>query len=331
MSPDVSIIIPVYNAARYLPRCLDSVRNQTLRNWELLLVDDGSSDESGSICDAYAAQDNRIQVIHQRNSGVSAARNAGLSVASGQYIGFVDADDWIDFDMFRSLYLLASEKTCDIAMCDAVTVYSDGHTEPDTITQLSQDCVLTRDKISPALLLEIAGSAWRCLYRTALLRTKGIMFPQKIKFSEDRIFNIMSFGFANGIAYEKKAYYNRFVNPESAVHRFHADYFEACLAASAEIEKAINVAWDGDETYRIAYLCQLIGGARAAISNYYYRSSPMSGKERRIAVKKICQNPVLQKAIECTGISDVRVKWIQHQNVWMLILYAKLANWRHGR
>lgn len=331
MSPDVSIIIPVYNAEAYLPRCIDSVQNQTLHNWELLLVNDGSTDKSGAICDAYAARDSRIRVIHQENAGVSAARNAGLAAASGQYIGFVDADDWVDSEMFQSLCCLALGEACDIAMCDAVTVYSDEHTEPDTITQLDHDCVLMRDQISPSLLLELAGAVWRCLYRADLIRANDVVFPQKIKFSEDRIFNLLSFGRANGIAYQKKAYYNRFVNTESAVHRFHADYFEAYLAAAAEIKKAIDLAWDQDEDYQIAYLKQLIGGAFSAVNNYYYRTSPLSGRERRAAVRKLCQNPTLRKAIELTGASDIRSKLIQRQNVWMLILYAKLANWKHGR
>ena len=141
MTPDVSILIPVYNEEVYLPRCLDSIVGQTLQSWELLLVDDGSTDRSGSICDSYAARDSRIRVIHQENAGISAARNAGLAAAAGKYIGFVDSDDWIAPEMFQRLLTIAGETDCPLVMCDARTVYADGRSEPDTITQLKSSCL----------------------------------------------------------------------------------------------------------------------------------------------------------------------------------------------
>ncbi|MDR3314701.1 MAG: glycosyltransferase, partial [Oscillospiraceae bacterium] len=90
----ISVIVPVYNVEPYLPKCLDSIVSQTYANLEIILVDDGSTDASGSICDAYAAKDERVRVIHQANGGVAAARNAGLDAAVGEYIQFVDSDDW---------------------------------------------------------------------------------------------------------------------------------------------------------------------------------------------------------------------------------------------
>ena len=170
MTPDVSILIPVYNEEVYLPRCLDSIVRQTLQSWELLLVDDGSTDRSGSICDSYAAMDSRIRVIHQENAGISAARNAGLAAAAGKYIGFVDSDDWIAPEMFQRLLTIAGETDCPLVMCDARTVYADGRSEPDTITQLKSSCVLNSGDMSPELLLELAGSVCRCLYHAELLR-----------------------------------------------------------------------------------------------------------------------------------------------------------------
>lgn len=330
-SPSVSIIVPVYNAKEFLPRCLDSIVGQTLQNWELLLVDDGSMDGSGEICDVYGSKDSRIRVIHRRNAGVSAARNAGLDAASGAYIGFVDADDWIAPEMFQTLFSIATEKCCDVVMCDAVTVYADGHTEPDTITQLNNSCILNKKNISPKLLLELAGSVWRCLYRTETLCRYAVRFPYGVKFSEDRIFNILSFGYASCIAYEKSAYYSRYLNGESAVHRFHTDYFEAYLTAASEIEDAIAAAWENDAAFQSAYLHQLIDGALAAVCNYYYRTSPLSGNERREYIWRLCRNSRLREAIEYTGTTDIRAKWILHQNVVMLVLYAKLANLKHGR
>lgn len=103
MTPELSIIVPVYKVEDFLPHCIESILAQTFQNYELILVDDGSPDGCGKICDEYAAKDERILVIHQANAGVSAARNAGLDIVRGKYIGFVDADDWLEPDMYEKL------------------------------------------------------------------------------------------------------------------------------------------------------------------------------------------------------------------------------------
>lgn len=103
MNPLISVIVPVYRVEPFLPRCLDSLRNQTYRNLEILLVDDGSPDNCGKICDEYAEKDHRFRVIHKENGGLSSARNAGLDAATGEFIGFVDSDDWIAPQMYETL------------------------------------------------------------------------------------------------------------------------------------------------------------------------------------------------------------------------------------
>jgi glycosyltransferase involved in cell wall biosynthesis len=115
--PKASIIVPVHNAGPYLPACLDSILGQTLREIEVILVDDGSTDDSAAICDRYAGMDPRIRVIHQANGGVGNARNAGLEIANGEFIGFVDGDDLIDPDMVELLYRNAQEHQADISIC----------------------------------------------------------------------------------------------------------------------------------------------------------------------------------------------------------------------
>lgn len=113
--PKLSIIVPVYNVEKYLGRCLDSILRQTFSDFELLLVNDGSTDGSTEICDIYAKNDARIRIIHQSNSGQGMARNAGLSVATGEYIGFVDSDDWIAGDMYEHLISILERYGCDVA------------------------------------------------------------------------------------------------------------------------------------------------------------------------------------------------------------------------
>lgn len=326
----VSIIVPVYNAENFLKKCINSILNQTERSFELILVNDGSKDKSGELCDNYARKDARVKVIYQKNSGVSVARNNGIKAASGEYIGFVDSDDWIEPDMFEKLIKEAEENDADIVMCDTTTVYSDGRTEADTITQLNDDKIIEKKEFFPGLLLEMAGSACRCIYKNSLIVTNEIAFPEGLKFSEDRIFNLYAMGQANKICYIKEAYYNRFVNTESAVHRFHADYFDACKLAASGTDNAIRIAWNDDKDYQTAYLSQFISGAFSAVANYYYKTSTLTSKERKNAVKALCDDKQLRRAIERYG-ADRKSQWILDRNYTMLSTYAKLANFKHGR
>ena len=124
--PELSIIVPVYKVEKYLPRCIDSILAQTFGDFELILIDDGSPDGCGRICDEYAKKDKRIVVIHQKNMGVSAARNAGLDIAHGRYIGFVDSDDWIEPQMYEVMMDAIRENGADMAVCGVRYADEDG-------------------------------------------------------------------------------------------------------------------------------------------------------------------------------------------------------------
>ena len=121
----ISIIIPVYNVQQYLSRCIDSVLRQTYPHFELILVNDGSPDESPQICDDYAKRDGRIKVIHKTNGGLSSARNAGLDIALGAYITFVDSDDWIHEQYLEKLFSMITSHNADIAVANFIMVYDD--------------------------------------------------------------------------------------------------------------------------------------------------------------------------------------------------------------
>lgn len=121
--PKISIIVPVYNMEKYLRQCVDSILAQTFKDWELLLIDDGSKDSSGAICDEYAAADSRVRVIHKENGGLADTRNLGITMASAPLIGFVDSDDWIDPDMYETLYKTMVDNDADISMCGHYYTY----------------------------------------------------------------------------------------------------------------------------------------------------------------------------------------------------------------
>ena len=126
--PELTVIVPVYNVEKYLHKCINSILAQSYKDFELILVNDGSADKSGEICDYYAQKDKRIKVIHQRNRGVSAARNEGLREAKGNYISFLDSDDYIEEIMFESLMNIIKEKKTDVAICGMDIVTEDGDT-----------------------------------------------------------------------------------------------------------------------------------------------------------------------------------------------------------
>jgi len=145
--PGLSIVLPVYQVGMYLRECLDSILQQNYAHFELILVDDGSTDESGEICDEYAQLDHRVRVIHQQNAGQSAARNRGIDLAAGRYIGFVDSDDWIDADMYQTLMHDAEANDADIACCGFRIVAEDGARRDNLSAETKETAVWEGDDV----------------------------------------------------------------------------------------------------------------------------------------------------------------------------------------
>ena len=117
LTPAISIVVPVYNAAPYIRRCLQSIQNQSFSNWEAILVNDGSTDESGNICEEYALHDNRFKVVHKSNGGVSSARQTGIEASKGEFLIHIDPDDWMDKDMLSELIGQAKKNNADVVLC----------------------------------------------------------------------------------------------------------------------------------------------------------------------------------------------------------------------
>lgn len=188
--PKISVIVPIYNVEAYLDRCLDSIVNQTYKNLEIILVDDGSPDGCSQLCDEWSRRDNRIIVMHKENGGLSDARNAGLEIASGDFIGFVDSDDWIESDMYECLYDLLCRFSADIAICGSNSVDSEGRVVgvgkfPKKVVGYEDVVVFEDEKIMEAHLKktnDINSGVWNKLYRKSIVH--GIRFP-KSKLYED--------------------------------------------------------------------------------------------------------------------------------------------------
>lgn len=162
--PTISIIVPIYNVEKYLCYCLDSICNQTFKDWECLLIDDGSTDKSGRICDQYAHKYNQIKTFHKKNGGVADARNYGLKHAIGKYIMYVDGDDWIEADSIERLLQTANENNADLVIGDFNFVYGDKKT-PYRSSEWTEDKIMSLGNyISSVWTVAVVGIALRNIY-----------------------------------------------------------------------------------------------------------------------------------------------------------------------
>ena len=168
--PTISIIVPVYKTEAYLEKCVDSILAQTFRDFELLLIDDGSPDNCPALCEEAAARDPRIRVIHQKNAGLSAARNTGMEAARGEWIGFVDSDDSIAPEMYETLLTYARRDGAQIAVCDYLLVTEAGEPLPSPY-RLEEDKVLDRVGALEQMNRGHFKVAWNRLYRRELFET----------------------------------------------------------------------------------------------------------------------------------------------------------------
>ncbi|NIK78176.1 glycosyltransferase involved in cell wall biosynthesis [Paenibacillus castaneae] len=192
MNELISIIVPIYNAEQYLARCVNSIINQTYKNIEIVLVNDGSQDSSGVICDEFADKDNRIKAIHISNKGVSHARNVGIDNTSGNYIQFVDSDDYIEPNMVELLVKYITDHDVDLIIC--------GHTSIDANNNLEErarmnDAIYSSKNEIYFKLLDCRNSSfmnppWNKLYKSNIIKTYNIRFDENISLGEDFIFNL---------------------------------------------------------------------------------------------------------------------------------------------
>ena len=211
----ISIIVPVYNVEDYLDRCMHSILNQTYQKLEIILVDDGSTDSSPAKCDEYAQKDNRIKVIHKQNGGLSDARNAGLKLASGDYIGYVDSDDWIEPDMYARMYQACSDCNAQIAVCRYFSEYRD-RTESGgdgSVVPLSRDALL-KIYICGHEQYIIYNSVWSKLFKREIV--EGMIFP-KGRNSEDIMYTTRAFCQVEQAVYLDKCLYHYVLDREGSI------------------------------------------------------------------------------------------------------------------
>lgn len=217
----ISVIVPVYNIEMYISRCIESVLSQTYTNWELILIDDGSLDKSGLICDDYQKKDRRIIVIHKQNGGVSSARNAGLSVASGNYVVFMDSDDWADSTYLQHLIEGVENEGC------GIVVQGHHRDTPEGSFDYVQSSGFYKntdfDQLPDTRNLCFMGIPWGALYNNSLIKDNNLHFEESIHFAEDFIFLMNYLLHADWAKFINTIdYHYTIVNANSLVNRSHS-------------------------------------------------------------------------------------------------------------
>lgn len=258
----ISVIVPVYNVEDYIRRCIDSILNQSYKNFELLLIDDGSPDRCGDICDNYATRDNRVRVIHKINGGLSDARNVGIDIAKGSYLTFIDSDDWVHVDYIRSMYELAINRKAEIAVCGFIK----------TSTEVKQDSsseVRILEFSNVEALQHLTGKlyvplvvTWGKLYKANLFR--NIRFPVG-KIHEDEFTTYKLLYVANKVVYTPQVLLYYWQRSDSIMgsgfklkNRLHAmeayqqraDFFHTINQLSLESRTYLNLFYIAEEIYQ---------------------------------------------------------------------------------
>lgn len=224
---EISVIIPVFNTEKYLEECLDSVLAQQFKDWECLLIDDGSTDRSGNICDLYVGRDNRFKVFHTVNGGASSARNLGIKYASGKYIAFIDSDDTVDEEYLSNLYKAAEKSKSELTVCGMKLIYPFG---VETYTVAEGSVVIGNGHSDRFVELNqkflLYGPVVK-LYRSDIIKNNKIRFPLAVHYGEDLIFNLEYLEYVNEIhVIDSPGYNYRILSTGSLSSSFHSRNFE---------------------------------------------------------------------------------------------------------
>lgn len=339
--PYFSIILPIYNVAPYLERCIDSVLMQNFKDYEIILVDDGSSDASPQICDVYAGNHPNIRVIHKANGGLSSARNAGFEIAEGEYIWWVDSDDWIEYEALTELYRASCNDRPDIVKFNYYRVV----TEKQAVVAGVESGLYTGKKNIEKLLNkafyssgEFSLSAWGHVYSRDFLKSNNLCFvSERIVGSEDYLFNLCALPHASAVCVLPVLLYNYEMREGSLSKRYKNNlsgrYEELYRLLTEEHQRAgfLDQYRDGINFFFVWHLIRGIG-----ILNEYCVSKEHSMSDGRKKVRVMLHSKVLQEALQCfdTGRLTKKQRIILLAMKWKIeVFFFYLYVWkpRHKR
>ena len=326
----ISIIVPVFNVKKYLDKCLQSITNQTYKNLEIILVDDGSTDGCSQLCDGWSKNDDRIIVIHKKNGGVSSARNEGLKIATGNYIGFVDADDTIDITMYQKLAEALEKDNSDIAMCK---FYKINNIEEITyINENSLTSGMDEDFLKKHLFINneikdgntintqnIMGSTCRCLYSKVAI--KDYKFNEDIGLCEDLLFYLDVIKKDTKISVVDEYLYHYYENSNSAVHKINEKKIKYYLNFMYEVKKRLEVF--NEENKNLAMFSMY-----SNLIKLFLRLAPKTFKQYKQEIKKFVFNTkrsYREYKKYRTGLKNKIVDYLIHkENMFLLRILFKL-------
>lgn len=251
--PQISIIVPVYNAEKYLHRCLDSILAQTFTDFELILVDDGSPDNSGKICDEYALKDSRIKVIHKENGGVALARQCGIDNAIGEFTIHVDPDDWVETNMLEELYQKACKEDADFVICN---YFLDTQKDSNIISQRPTE-ENPKAILNDLLFHKLHGSLCNKLIKLSCYKNSNITFIENLNTSEDYLVCIKILKGEPKIAYLDKAFYHYYQNPTSITHQRNYKFYQMNKLLISELESFLGDEYNQVKAFHKAKIAQL--------------------------------------------------------------------------
>lgn len=280
----ISVIIPVYNREKYISKCLDSVLDSIYSDFEIIIVNDGSSDKSLQICKKYETKDKRIKVINQSNHGVSYARNVGLKYAKGEWVIFIDSDDTISNEFFSDLEKEEYEKY-------DVIFWGDDENYDFNCKDVICDLVTGNNKI-------FLSSPWSKVYKRKLLINNNIKFNNNLKIGEDLLFNLEVVIKSKNLKYIHKKVYYTTVSDNSLMHSFHKDYIKNDIEFQTYM-KQIMVDNNILKKYKDVYYNNVVNSIYILCYKYIFnRDNEMSFKNKKIEFNKILNHPIYKTALE---------------------------------
>lgn len=306
--PEISIVVPIYKIERtYLEKSVAILIHQTFQDIEILLIDDGSPDECGKICDELAKKDARIRVIHQENQGVSVARNAGVEAGKGKYIIFLDPDDWLELDFCEVLYRKIEETQADVVFCQKCHDYAD-ETPPLYFNQrpsfvlTDDDCrrvalCLLKDDVRAFKNIGDIGACWGKIIRRDLLIDNHIVFPAGVKKAQDYVWNLYVCEYAQKYVYDNYLGYHYLSdNPTSICHRSNKEISQIILSVLRQMDLFVEKMHPSDTAYVHALGAGCFNMIRVIESSYLYHSDVnMSYKQIKAVYKEYLNDPVVKK------------------------------------
>ena len=346
-SPFVSIVVPVYRTKEYLDQCVQSLRSQSYSNLEIILVDDGSPDDCPAICDTLATQDTRIRVIHKENEGAAFARKAGLDAASGQYVLFLDGDDWLDSDAVSTCVEVAQQDNADCVMFGYVREYTGKSILNPLFPQdFSYDRTLSEEKIHRRIVglvgeelrepqrIDNLSSFCMRLFRTEVARRGRFISDREIGTSEDTIFNLYALDGCR-ISYINRCFYHyRKTNAQSITAAHKADLAEKWDVMYSVIQEYIDGSGKA-EAYRTPFLNRVACGIIGLGLNEISSSMNIWQKSRRL--KAILSKPLYVEAFAQLDTSYCGVKWklffllCKRKAAFPLALLLQIMNYLRSR